>query len=182
MDDYFTITRIRNERQRLAFVGLSTEGEALEWWKANRHRYNNWEEVKEAIRGYYGDHYRGDKAYNDIVALRQTGTVQKYLTDIDRLNVYAGMTDHHLINIVLNGISSRLRLSMAHYEDLRNRPDLWRQKLLEMDIATTEFQQKDKDSKSKEKGKKRSFEDRVQLRGGEVPKEKKNRDYIPTEV
>src|SRR5207253_5614455 len=44
MDDYFTITRTRNERQRLAFVGLSTEGDALEWWKANRHKHDNWQD------------------------------------------------------------------------------------------------------------------------------------------
>src|SRR5205807_1386025 len=181
MDNYFTITRTRNERQRLAFVGLSTEGDALEWWKPNRHRHDKWEDVKDTIRVYYGDHYRSDKAYNEIVAIHQTGTVQKYRTQIDRLNVYAGMTDHHLINIILNRISSRLRISMAHYEDLRQHPNLWRQKLLEMDVATTEFQQKDRDSKSKDKGKKRSFEDRIQLRGGAVPKEKKEGEYIPIE-
>ena len=30
MDDYFTITQTRNEVQRLVYIGLSTEGEALE--------------------------------------------------------------------------------------------------------------------------------------------------------
>jgi len=60
MDDYFIITRIRNEQQKLAYIGLCTEGEALEWWKANRHRYQEWSEVKEALRGYYGDHYQAD--------------------------------------------------------------------------------------------------------------------------
>ena len=118
MDDYFTITRTQNERQRLAFVGSSTEGDALEWWKANRHRHDNWQDVKEAIRVYYGDHYQSDKAYNEIVALRQTGTRQKYLTEINHLKVYAGMTDHYLIYIVLNSITSCLRISMAHYEEL----------------------------------------------------------------
>src|SRR5438445_13573496 len=108
MNDYFTITRTQNERQRLAFVGLSTEGDALEWWKANRHRHDNWQDVKEAIRVYYGDHYRSDKVYNDIVVLCQIGAVQQYLTEIDHLNMYAGMMDHHLINIILKRISSQL--------------------------------------------------------------------------
>ena len=31
MDDYFTITQTHNEVQRLAYVGLCTEGDALEW-------------------------------------------------------------------------------------------------------------------------------------------------------
>ena len=75
--------------------------------------------MKKSIREYYGDHYRKDKAYNEIIALKQTGSVQKYLNDINRLNVHAGMTNHHLINIILNGISSQLHLAMAHYENLR---------------------------------------------------------------
>jgi len=172
MDDYFIITRIRNEQQKLAYIGLCTEGKALEWWKANRHRYQEWSEVKEILRGYYGDHYQADKAYNDIVALKQTGSVQKYLNDLDKLNVYTEMTDHHLINIILNGIPSRLRLAMAHYEDLRSNPMRWKQKLLEMDVATTEFHHKDSNAKNEDKGKKHSFEDRTQLKRGDEPKDK----------
>ena len=45
MDDYFTITQTHNEVQRLAYVGLYTEGDALEWWKSNKHRFNAWREV-----------------------------------------------------------------------------------------------------------------------------------------
>jgi len=106
------------------------------------------------------------------VALKQTGSVQKYLNDLDKLNVYAEMTDHHLINIILNGIPSRLYLAMAHYEDLRSNPMRWEQKLLEMEVATIEFHHKDSNAKNKDKGKKRSFEDRTQLRGGDEPKDK----------
>ena len=39
IDDYFTMTQIRNEQQQLAYVGLCTKEEALESWKTNRHRY-----------------------------------------------------------------------------------------------------------------------------------------------
>jgi hypothetical protein len=170
MDDFFTITTITNEQQRLAYIGLCTKGEALEWWKTNRTRHQTWEGVKNAIRVYYGNHYQADQAYTEITALRMTSTVQKYLNDLDRLNAYAKMTDHHLINIVLTGIPSRLRQAMAHYENLRATPADWRQKLLEMDVVNTEFQHKDRDSKNKDKGKKRSFEERVQLRGGEPEK------------
>ena len=77
MEDYFTITQSHNEQQQLGYVGLCTEGEALEWWKANRHRYTTWKEVKDAIREYYGDHYKPDRASNEISNLKQIGTVQK---------------------------------------------------------------------------------------------------------
>ena len=106
--DYFTSTQTRNEVQRLAYVGLCTEGDALEWWKSDKHRFNAWRELTTAIRKYYGDHDKPERAFNEISDLKQTGTVQKYLNDIDRLNVYGKMTDHHLINIILNGITPRL--------------------------------------------------------------------------
>ena len=49
---------------------------------------------------YDGDHDKPDRAFNEINDLKQTGTVQKYLNYIDRLNVYTKMADHHLINII----------------------------------------------------------------------------------
>jgi hypothetical protein len=89
------------------------------------------------------------------------------------------MTDHHLINIVLNGIPSRLRQAMAHYENLRATPADWRQKLLEMDVVNTEFQHKDRHATGKDKGKKRSHEDQIQLRGGEAEKKKFVEELVP---
>ena len=77
------------------------------------------------------------------------------------------MTDHHLINIILNGISPDLRQAMAHYEDLRYDPSKWKEKLLHMDFITTEFQQKEEDNRSKGQGKKHGLDERIQLRGGE---------------
>ena len=77
MDDYFTITQTRNQVQRLAHAGLCTEGDALEWWKSNKNRFNAWREVTAAMREYYGDHYKPNRAFNKISDLKQTGTVQK---------------------------------------------------------------------------------------------------------
>ena len=115
MDDYLTITQTRNEVQQLAYVGLYTEGDALEWWKSNQHSFNTWVEVKDAFREYYSDHYKPDRAFNEISDLKQRGTVQKYLNDVNRLNVYTKMTDHHLNNISLKSITPRLRQAIAHY-------------------------------------------------------------------
>ena len=173
MDDYFTIKQTRNEIQQLAYIGLCMEGDTLEWRKSYKHGFNTWEEVKEAIREYYGDHYKPDRAFNEISDLKETGTVQKYLNNIDRLNVYAKMTDSHLINIILNGITPRLRQAMAHYEDLRSDPSKWKEKLLLMDYITAEFQKKEQDNRSRSQGKKRILNKRIQLRGGESGSEKK---------
>ena len=80
---YFTITGVRNERQRLAFVALCMEGKALAWWKANKEKYTSWAEVQTGIDLYYVDHYRADRAQLEIHELRQPGPVQDYLYEID---------------------------------------------------------------------------------------------------
>jgi len=46
--------------------------------------------------------------------LRQTSTIQHYLTEVDRHNSYAAIPDRELINILINGINYKLREAMAH--------------------------------------------------------------------
>ena len=154
----------------------------MEWRKSNKHKFNGWEEVKDAIREYNGNHYKPDRAFNEISDLKQTGTVQKYLYDIDRLNVYAKMSNYHLINIILNGITPRLCQTMAHYEDLCSDPSKWKEKLLYMDFITTEFQKKKQDNRSQGQRKKRSLDERIQLRGVESDSEKKKSKFVPKKV
>ena len=138
-----------------------------------------WEEVKDAIRVYYGNDYKPDRAFNKLNDLKQTGTVQKYLYGINRLNVYIKMTDYYLINIILNGMTPRLQQAVTHYEDPRSDPHQWKEKLLHMDFIITEFQNKQPSNRSKGQGKKRSLEERVQLKGGEVGSEKKKGEFVP---
>ena len=135
-----------------------------------------------AVREYYSDYYKQNRAFNKISDLKQTGTVQTYLNDIDRLNVYAKMTNHQLINIIWNGITSRLRQAMAHYEDLHSDLYKCKEKLLHMDFITTEFQKKKEDNRSKGQGKKRGLDKRIQLRGGESGSEKKKGEFVSKKV
>ena len=102
--------------------------------------------------------------------------MQKYVNDIDRLNIYAKMTDHHLINIILNSITPCLRQAIAHYEDLHSDPSKWKEKLLHMDFITTKFQKKEQDNRSKGQGRKRGLDERIQFREGESRSEKKKGD------
>ena len=108
--------------------------------------------------------------------------VQKYLTDIKRLNVYANISDHHLINIILNRITPCLWQVMGHYEDLLSDPSSWKEKLLHVDFITSEFQKKEQDNRTKGQWKEGCLEDRVKLRGGEVRSEKMKSEYIPKDV
>ena len=50
IDDYFPITQTRNKIQRLAYIALDTELDALEWWKSNKYGINAREEVKDGIK------------------------------------------------------------------------------------------------------------------------------------
>ena len=182
---YYTITGTRNQRQSLAFVGLCMEGKALDWWKANKDKYSTWAEVQTGIELYYGDHYRANRAHLEIHELRQTGPVQDYLNDIDQLNTYAKIPDRAIINIIINKLTGPLRRSMAYYEHLRENPDECSKQLLRMDIITTEFQRRDKHPRqddSNDRSKKRTFEDRIQLKAGSEDKKKKSvdkRDFVP---
>ena len=92
-----------------------------------------------AMRHDYRDHYAKDNAYKEITNLRMTGTVQSYLTQIQRFNHLAGIDDLQHIRIILNGILTHLGQSMAHYECLRSQPAEWRNKLIEMDVATAHY-------------------------------------------
>ena len=181
----FTITGTRNERQRLAFVGLCMEGKAVDWWKANKDKYSSWAEVQTGIEVYYGDHYRADSAHLEIHELRQTGPVQDYLNEIDRLNTYAKIPDRAMINLIINKLTGPLRRSMSHYEHLRENFDEWSKQLVRMDIITTEFQRRDKHPRqddSKDRSKKRTFEERIELEAEFEEKKKSSankRDFVP---
>ena len=121
----------------------------MEWWKANRHRSTVWEKVNNIIREDYDDHYKPNRVLNKISDVKQTGTVQKYLNDIDRLNICAKITNHHLMHIILNSISARLRQPITYYKNLHCDPSEWKEKLLHMDFITTEFQKKEQENQGK---------------------------------
>jgi len=61
---------------------------------------------------------------------------------------------------------------MAHYEHLRSTPAAWRDRLIKMDITSTEFRRRDKDKgkdKKKNYNRNRKLENRISLRGGSAP-------------
>ena len=161
------------------------EGKALAWWMANKNKYSSWAEIETGIQLYYGDHYRTDGVHLEIHELRQTSPVQDYLDEIERLNTYAKIPDRAMINRIINKLTGPLCRSMAHIEHLRENPDEWRMQLLRMDIITTEFQRRDKHPRqddNTDRGKKRTFEDRIQLKAGTEEKEKSSgskRDFVP---
>jgi len=140
LEEYFIITGVQNERQKMAFIGLYLEGKALDWWKANKNKVETWQEARDGLALYYGYHYKPDRSYQELLALKQTGTVQDYLTEVDRLNSHACIPDRQLINIMISNLSNARRMAMAYYENLRDTSPQWRQKLIEMDIISKEFQ------------------------------------------
>ena len=55
---------------------------------------------------------------------------------------------------------------MSHYEDLRTTTRARVQQVIKMDVITTEFRQMSKpQQEKKDRGKKKTFEERIQLRG-----------------
>ena len=181
---YFTITGTGNECQRLAIVGLCMDGKALDWWQAKKNEYSSCPGVQTGIGLYYRPHYCADRAHLEIHQLRQTGPVQDYVNEIDRLNTYAKIPDRAIINIIMNKLTGRLCRSMAHDDHLRENPAEWKKQLVPIDIITTEVQGRNKhhcQDDSKDRSKKRTFEDCIELKAGTEEKKKSsgnNRDFI----
>ena len=189
LTDYFTMTGIRNEGTKLAFLGLCMEGKALDCWKPNEDKYLSRTQVQTGIKLCYAENHRADRAHLLIHGPRQTGPVHDYLNEIDRLNTYASMPDRVMINIIIRKLSGLLPLSMANYEHLHENSDKWRQQLVHVYIITTELQRRDKDPRlcdNKDVGKKHPFEDRIQLCGGKGNKDRpqcnSEGDRVPHEV
>ena len=90
-----------------------------------------------------------------------------------------------MFNIIINKLTGPLRRSMAYYAHLRENPDEWSKQLVRMDVITLEFQRRDKHPRqddSKDRSKKRTFEDRIQLKAGTEEQKKssgKKRDFVP---
>jgi len=117
--------------------------------------------------------------------LRQTSTVQHYLTEVDRLNSYAAIPDRQLINILIKGINHKLREAMAHYEHLRSTPAAWRDRLIKMDITSTVFRSRDKDQgkdKKRNYDGNRKLEDRISLRGGSAQSTSETVPRVPSPI
>ena len=76
------------------------------------------------MREYYGDNHKPGRAFNQIVNVKQTGIVQKYLHDIDIHNIYAKILDHHIINVILTAMTHLLHHAIAQYEDLCSDPSM----------------------------------------------------------
>ena len=92
------------------------------------------------------------------------------------------MTDHHLVNIILNGVTPCLHQAIVHYEDRRSRLYKWKEKLLHIDFIATKFQKKYQNVTGNSQGKKRGLEDQVRLRGRAARSEKKEAKFVAKEV
>ncbi|KAF8427519.1 hypothetical protein EV426DRAFT_411108 [Tirmania nivea] len=140
LEGYFTLKNVTSDKHKLIVAGMSLKGLALAWWKPNVTHCKTWDEAKNALQSHYGDHYKADNAYREMAELKQSGNVQEYLANVDRLNAYAEIPPPQLIRLILPGIKPRLRSKMTHYEDLRDKPSQWGTKLVQMDVAQVDSQ------------------------------------------
>ena len=77
------------------------------------------------------------------------------------------MTDQHLINIILNSITSRLCQGMAHGKDLCSNRSKWKENLLHMSFIAIELQKTEEDNISKGHREERCLQQRALLEVGE---------------
>jgi len=160
-------------------------GTAIEWWKNKKSSFHTWEEAQDSLRYYYGNHYKPDRCYPQLMELRQTSTVQHYLTVVDRLHSYVAIADRQLINILINGINHNLWKAMVHYEHLCSTLAGWRDRLIKMDITSTEFRSRDKNQgkdKKMDYNGNRKLEDRISLPGDSAPSTNEKAPRVPSPI
>ena len=87
--------------------------------------------------------------------------MQKYLNDFNRLQVYATMTAHYLMNIILNGMTFRLGQARAYYEYLCSDLSKSQERLLHIYFITIQFHRKEQDNNSKCLKKKHALEEQA---------------------
>ena len=115
----------------------------------------------------------------------QFACVEVYRDENDRSNCYTRIADAVRMNIRINKPSGPLGYRMAHCEHVGSNPTELRNKLVCMRIITMEFQCMDENPRqddNKDRGKKRAFEDRIQLKAGTEDEEVSSRneqDIVP---
>ena len=136
VETYFHLTRMTDDVDQVKMISLLVSGKASIWWEDCKDKYSTWLQAKNAFLDYYKEHHVRDIAYEKMMDLRQTKDVLSYLTEMDRLNAYVKLSDLQMVDFISHGIKPSLYEDMKHYKDMRNDPDKWRHKLIEMDTSS----------------------------------------------
>ena len=87
-----------------ALVLCLEESILLDWWFEKRSQIQTWTAAKEALWNRYSDQFVKANAYWNLEALQQTGRIQDYLAEVDRLNSHVKIPEDILMDLIMRKI------------------------------------------------------------------------------
>ena len=104
MDEFLRLYKNADEDEKLSALALCLEGFVLDWWFQKRSQIQTWTAAKQALWNRYGDQFVKANARRDLEALQQTGRIQDYLAEVDRLNGHAKIPEDILMDLIMRKI------------------------------------------------------------------------------
>ena len=120
----------------------------MDWWFEKRQHLRTWAAAKEALQNRYGDQFVIANAWRDLEALQQTGRIQEYLTEVNRLNGDAKLPEDILMDLITRKIKPRLREMMAPFTEI-TQYTTWERKLISCGNSLEQNDRINKNTKSR---------------------------------
>src|SRR5258706_12030965 len=119
MEEYFDPYIYATDRNKISMLTAALDGLALDWWRKRRQTITTWEQAKQALLLQYGDKFIEGNSRRELEDLYQTGRIQDYLAEVERLNGHAGLSQRDVIALIYWKIKPQLRELMASHHELR---------------------------------------------------------------
>lgn len=105
MERYFCAARY-DEQQKLEIISLSLIGAVGNWfaWESDQEPFTSWFQFKQRMLDRFAES-KDDEPRNRLSALRQTGSVQAYVSEFEELiNMVKGIDEENLISKFYPGL------------------------------------------------------------------------------
>jgi len=101
------------DEDRIPFLILRLEGEALTLWRGLKEEVRTWEDAIPRLRLNYGDHQAHQKATSAIQVLKQTESITAFFTKVEELNLEAKIPRENLCLTLMPNLCRELQAALA---------------------------------------------------------------------
>ena len=100
MDEFLRPYKNADEDKKLSALALYLKGSVLDWWFEKRSQIQTWTAAKEGLWNRYANQFVKANARRNLEGLQQTGRIQDYLAEVDRLNGHAKIPEDILMDLI----------------------------------------------------------------------------------
>ena len=108
MEEYFDPYVDITDRNKISILTSVLDDTTLDWWRKRWQTLTSWDQAKQALILQYGNKFIKDNSRKQIEELTQTGRVQDYLAEVERLNRYAGLSQKDVLSFIYRKIKPKL--------------------------------------------------------------------------